>query len=98
MSVLVQERKSTRNHNRVPKKQWGKWSKGARQAFNRVYTFMMENPDLMNHPNEPRMKPFHWKTVAWNAAWIAADAVDDCLPTVVVTLDRGREVARKKIV
>lgn len=91
------ETSSVRNRNRVPQKQWWKWSVPARQVFNRVYTFMMRNPDMMNHPSQPRMKPFHWKTVAWNAAWIAADAVDDSLPTVVVTLDRGREIARTKI-
>ena len=87
----------TANRNRVPKKEWHKWSAGARRVFNHVYTFVHSNPDLMNHPDAPKPKPFHWKTVAWNAAWIAADAVDNRILTEVVTLDRGREVGRKKI-
>lgn len=86
-----------RNSNRVPKKQWRKWSGVARRVFNATYSFIHDNPDLMQHPGAPKPKPFHWKTVAWNAAWIAADAVDDSIPVEVITLDRGREIARKKV-
>lgn len=87
-----------RNVNRVPKKQWRKWSTQARSVFNAVYRFAMNNPRLMQHPAAPEPKPFHWKTVAWNAAWIAADAVDDSIPTEVATITRsGREVARTKV-
>jgi hypothetical protein len=66
----------TRNVNRVPRSQWRKWSKEARAVFNRVYSFMFDNRDLMLHPKQDKPKPAHWKTTAWNAAWIAADAVD----------------------
>lgn len=86
-----------RNRNRVPMKQWREWSATARRVFNDSYAFIYDNPDLMNHPGAPTPKPFHWKTVAWNAAWIAADAVDKSVPTEVVTLRRGREVARTKV-
>ncbi|HEY6020280.1 MAG TPA: hypothetical protein VIY48_10360 [Candidatus Paceibacterota bacterium] len=63
-----------KNINRVPKKQWNRWNSQARFVFNETYKFMMKNPDVMNHPKEKQMTPFHWKTVAWNSAWIAADA------------------------
>ena len=85
------------HRNRVPKKQWRTWSLQARRVFNDTYSFIHDNPDLMQHPAAPKPKPFHWKTVAWNAAWIAADAVDDSIPVEVITLDRGREIARKKV-
>lgn len=88
----------TRNVNRVPKKQWAKWSAVARRVFNGVYRFIANNPDLMSHPKAARPHPFHWKTVSWNAAWLAADAVDDSIATEVVTLTRrGHEIARKKV-
>lgn len=74
----------THNVNRVPKKQWMKWSPKAREVFNRVYRFAIANQDLMTHPKQERAAPFHWKTVAWNAAWIAAGAVDNTIPTAIV--------------
>lgn len=52
------------NANRVPPKQWRKWSETARRVFNDTYRFILNNPDLMTHPGCPRMKPRHWKTVA----------------------------------
>ena len=87
-----------KNQNRVPAKQWRKWTARARRVFNETYKFIHNNPDLMTHPDAPPPRPFHWKTVAWNAAWIAADAVDKSIPTDVVTLTRrGREVGRTKV-
>lgn len=72
------------NTFKVPKKQWGKWKGEApRVAFNRLYGFMIDNPDLFDHPKAPvkpqDMESEHWKTVAWNAAWIAADIVQNDL-------------------
>jgi len=69
-----------RNLYRVPKKQWRKWSDLARKVFNATYNFMMDNTKVMIHPKSPMPKPVHFKTIAWNAAWIAADAVDDVIP------------------
>jgi|GEM_PF-6470441 len=69
-----------RNLHRVPGKQWRKWSEKARVAFNWLYSLMMNNPDLFNHPDSIKQKPAHWKTVAWNSAWLCADAVDEALP------------------
>lgn len=73
----------TTNQYRVPVKQWRKWSEAARAVFNRVYDFVVNNPELMTHPKADKLKPFHLKTIAWNTGWIAADAVDDKIPTIV---------------
>ncbi len=61
---------------KVPKKQWGKWSEKARGVFNSVYDSMTSNPWAYWHPKCLEISLSHWKTVAWNAAWTAADAVD----------------------
>ena len=73
----------TRNNFKVPAKQWREWSATARAVFNRVYDFAISNPALLMHPRAEPLRPLYWKTVAWNAAWIAADAVDDAIPTIV---------------
>jgi hypothetical protein len=75
-----------KNLNRVPKKQWRRWSGTARNIFNDVYSFMMKNPTNMLHPKAEKPKDVHWKTTCWNAAWIAADAVDGCIPDSFVTV------------
>jgi hypothetical protein len=79
------------NKYRVPAKQWKRWSKAARAVFNRVYDFAYNNECLMTHPGQDAAKPVHWKTIAWNAAWIAADAVDDTIPTRVITVQKARK-------
>lgn len=69
----------SKNKYRVPKSQWRKWRKRARVTFNWLYGLMMKDPDLFNHPKAIKMNAAHWKTVAWNTAWLAADAVDDAI-------------------
>lgn len=73
-----------KNINRVPMKKWKQWSEPARTVFNRVYDYALNNQWAMLHPKSPVPKTDHWKTTAWNTAWIAADAVDDCIPTEIV--------------
>ena len=73
-----------RNPYRVPQKQWRRWSEQAKTVFNRTYKFMYDNRAVMLHPKQPVPSPAHWKTTAWNAAWIAADAVDDSIPDEIV--------------
>ena len=63
------------NTFRIPVKQWRTWDATARRTFNQVCGLMRSSPDLFMHPKQPKPKPFHWKTVSHNAAWIAADAV-----------------------
>lgn len=73
-----------KNVNRVPKNAWSKWSKEARTIFNRCYDFFMGNQEIVNHPKAPKLPPVQWKTVSWNAAWIAADACDNTVPTEII--------------
>ena len=65
-----------RNLYHVPKKQWDKWSEHAQQVFNMIYPNMRNNQWVFVHPKGVKMESAHWKTVAWNAAWTAADVVD----------------------
>jgi hypothetical protein len=64
------------NKYRVSKKKWSTWSEKAKEVFNALHTAMMESPDLYWHPKQPKIHKTWWKTTAWNASWIAADAVD----------------------
>lgn len=77
----------TKNVNRVPNRQWAGWSKKARVIFNRSYMFFLNNQVMLNHPKARKLSPLHWKIVAWNAAWIAADACDDTLPSEFVDVE-----------
>lgn len=66
---------TTKNSNLVPKAQWRKWSEPARAVFNEVYAVMAENQSLFLHPKAKKNTLECWNTTAWNAAWVAADAV-----------------------
>ena len=65
-----------RNLYKVPRRQWVKWSDHAQQVFNMLYPNMRNNQWAFLHPGAVPMEGEHWKTVSWNAAWTAADAVD----------------------
>lgn len=65
-----------KNKFKVPKKKWSKWTQSGRAMFNTLYYTMTENQTVFRHPKEPEVSRPHWKTTAWNAAWIAADEVD----------------------
>lgn len=64
------------NTHDVPKKVWTKWSAHAQHVFNLIYPNMRDTQDIFLHPKAVKMESEHWQTVAWNAAWTAADAVD----------------------
>jgi hypothetical protein len=67
----------TPNSNLVSRKQWKKWSEPSRYVFNEMYETMIQSQKLFNsHPKAKKMEDEHWVTVAWNAAWTAADAAD----------------------
>jgi hypothetical protein len=51
----------------------------ARKTFNQTYDIMFNDQKLFLHPKAPSQDEDHWKTTAWNAAWTAADAVQDAL-------------------
>ena len=65
------------NTYKVPLKQWRKWSEQARRVFNLVYNQLESYPDSFKHPKAASIPEQHWATVAWNSAWVAADAVDE---------------------
>ncbi len=67
------------NSYKVPKDQWRKWDDESRDTFNWLYSVMMKQPDLFHHPKAIKQNPRHWKTTAWNSAWLAADAVRDAV-------------------
>lgn len=66
---------SSDNTFKVPLKQWRKWTPAARKVFNEVYDTMVNNQGLFQHPKTAAVPQAQWTTTAWNAAWIAADAV-----------------------
>lgn len=93
-----QRRTANGNRNHVPLKQWRKWSPKARAVFNDVYAFIYENHDIVTHPRAEAAPTAQWKTLSWNAAWIAADAVDDDLPSEVCdATPKGRVVRTRKV-
>ena len=65
-------------------RQWTKWSPEARAVFLEVYQ-LHRSQDLIN-PMAIRLPPPDWHTIAWNFAWMAADAtqqaIHDGLPRV----------------
>lgn len=62
------------NKHKVPKGFWGDWNNTARRVFNKTYERMLRSQSVFMHPKATPMQKDHWKTVAWNAAIIAADA------------------------
>lgn len=73
-----------KNKHKVDKKVWSSWSDQAKNAFNYCYEWFLGNQSKMAHPKAEAIKKEHWETIAWNAAWIAAnDAVDNCKTTIV---------------
>jgi hypothetical protein len=52
-----------------------RWSKEGQKVFKQVYA-MMFNQEMITHPKQAPLPKDQWKTIAWNAAWLAADAAD----------------------
>jgi len=67
----------TKNRHLVSRRQWKKWSEQARAVFNETYELMLDQALINAHPKAAhRLSDEHWVTVAWNAAFIAAGAVE----------------------
>lgn len=64
------------NTHKVKAGVWKRWSPNARLVFNELYEVMAGSQGLFLHPKTVRIPDIQWKTTAWNAAWIAADAVE----------------------
>ncbi len=67
---------STANRHRVQKGAWERWSPQARHVFNMTYEGMNTNQLVMTHPHAEKIPHYQWQTICWNAAWVAANAVD----------------------
>jgi hypothetical protein len=65
------------NIYKVPKKQWKKWAEVEQELFNALNRFMEDNQNLCLHPSVAPLLDEHWKTTAWNAAWMAAEFMRD---------------------
>ncbi len=61
-----------KNVHKVPKRQWRKWGKLGQRVFNRLYGQMARSPEHFRHPDAVPVARAHWRTTAWNAAFIAA--------------------------
>lgn len=76
--------KEQRNIHKVNPRVWRRWSPTARLVFNRLYGCLKKNQANLTHPKGLIMKPPIWETIAWNTAWLAADAVMGPIEPLVV--------------
>lgn len=65
---------TTPNTYRVKPQQWNKRPEIWRSVFNSLYRLMRDNQKIFMHPKAEAIPKTHWTTIAWNAAWEAADA------------------------
>ena len=91
-----------KNKYAVPVKKWRKWSARAHFVFNELYGAMTGNAWVFQHPSmeDKPIKPSVWKTTAWNASWIAADAADNiqaCTEVLDINIRTGKEVSRRAL-
>jgi hypothetical protein len=69
---------SVKNENRVPVKVWRRWrSARSRVVFNDVYSSLVDNKEWLPPLVKKTISPQHLKVLAWNAAWISAEAAED---------------------
>jgi hypothetical protein len=79
--VVLFKRKRTPikgNPYAVPARAWRRWSEAGQRAFNEMMGTMLRQ-DIVKHPMAATVHPEHWYTTAYNAAFLAADAVDAAL-------------------
>ena len=73
MPLALSESEACDNVYGVPNRAWRKWNQQSRYIFNEVFN-QMRNQQAIKHPGHPGMTLEYWKTICWNAAWLAADA------------------------
>lgn len=54
-----------------------RWSEAQRRIYGRVYRFMLVNQQVQTHPAMGRIPDEHWDTICHNAAWLAAELLED---------------------
>lgn len=62
------------NKYKVPAKQWKKWNHLQKHIFERTYEALSVCGSII-YPPGMKTTPKQIKVVAWNAAWLAADAI-----------------------
>ncbi len=65
------------NKYKVPLAKWRQWDERAQRTFNGLFDDMKSNQHLFLHPQQEALSNQKWRTVAWNASWIAADYACD---------------------
>lgn len=62
-----------KNTHKVPKKFWDTLTPTGKEIFNSLYSTMRQNQGIFLHPKQEALSAQMWKTVAWNASWLAAE-------------------------
>lgn len=57
------------------KSRWNKWSGQSQSMFRDMYEFIDANQTIFSHPKMIEMPKEYWNTIAWNAAYMAAEFV-----------------------
>lgn len=65
------------NKYKVSKKQWKKWDTNQKRMFNNLFWSMIEDDQLYKHPEALAIPNKHWTTTAWNAAFMAAEMMNE---------------------
>ena len=69
----------TENHYGVPSEQWHRWSRIQRKLFNCVYSQMVDNQAHYRERDRTATDAQDWETTCFNAAWTAADGLEDVI-------------------
>jgi len=67
----------------VGARKWKNWPDICQRVFNETYYVMYHNQSMFMHPKGKENPDLHWKTTAWNAAWVAADACQQALKDII---------------
>lgn len=54
-----------------------RWTEQQRKLYSRVYRYLTLNQGASCHPGMPSMPAEHWETIAHNAAWLAAEFLEE---------------------
>lgn len=66
-----------KNQFKVQHRVWTRWGNPAKMVFNNLYENIMQNPEFVFPPKmSVEISQKDLKVIAWNAAWLAADACD----------------------
>lgn len=68
------------------------WLPGQVALYERMFTFMIENPTMFQHPDAAPPSLEHWLTTAHNAAWHAAELTELGPDDVLIIADAATDV------